>query len=358
MNAGAERVPPLAGLPRWQIWLLLCLLTGLILVPLELLGLPATVLLSAIAAGVIIQLLGGGIALPKAPQNIAEALLGTMIASAVTPGAIETFLHHVPLFLSLVFCVIAASTLLGWLLHRMRLMPGTTAIWGLSPGAAQAMMLMAGAYGADARLVAFMQYLRVLMVAAIAPAVSRFWTSPGAAAQPAIPGAAVTTPEGLAVGLAIAAAGYLIARRIRLPAGTILVPMAIGGVLHAAGLVPITLPAWLMALAYLAIGWGVGLAFTLPVLRHAIHVLPQIALATLTLIAFAGGLAVLLATLDGIDPLTAYLATSPGGMSTMAIIAATSHADLAFVVSLQTVRFVLVMFLGPVISRFVAARAT
>ena len=40
------------------------------------------------------------------------------------------------------------------------------------------MMIMAGAFGADARLVAFMQYLRVVLVAAVASLVARFWGRP------------------------------------------------------------------------------------------------------------------------------------------------------------------------------------
>src|SRR4030095_4290218 len=39
----------------------------------------------------------------------------------------------------------------------------------------------------------------------------------------------------------------------------------------------------------------------------------------------------------GIDPLTAYLATSPGGMDSVAIIGAASKADLSFVMALQVV---------------------
>lgn len=35
-------------------------------------------------------------------------------------------------------------------------LPGNTAIWGSSPGAATVMTLMAGSYGADVRLVAFL----------------------------------------------------------------------------------------------------------------------------------------------------------------------------------------------------------
>ncbi len=65
------------------------------------------------------------------------------------------------------------------------------------------------------------------------------------------------------------------------------------------------------------------------------------------MIAVGGGLAWLLTEFAGIDPLTAYLATSPGGMDSVAIIAASSKVDVSFVIALQTVRFVFVLILGP-----------
>lgn len=46
---------------------------------------------------------------------------------------------------------------------------------------------------------------------------------------------------------------------------------------------------------------------------YAARVFPTIAASTLTLIALCGGLALLLHLIVGTDPLTAYLATSPGG---------------------------------------------
>lgn len=39
---------------------------------------------------------------------------------------------------------------------------------------------MAEAFGADVRLVAFMQYLRVVLVRVVASIVSRIWVTPGA----------------------------------------------------------------------------------------------------------------------------------------------------------------------------------
>jgi uncharacterized membrane protein AbrB (regulator of aidB expression) len=54
------------------------------------------------------------------------------------------------------------------------------------------------------------------------------------------------------------------------------------------------------------------------------------------------------------DPLTAYLATSPGGSDTVAIIAASSRVDLPFIIAMQTARMFLVLLTGPWIARSLA----
>jgi hypothetical protein len=51
---------------------------------------------------------------------------------------LATFLKHWPLFLAVGLAVILASTALGWLMTRWQVLPGTTAVWGTSPGAATA----------------------------------------------------------------------------------------------------------------------------------------------------------------------------------------------------------------------------
>jgi uncharacterized protein len=78
-------------------------------------------------------------------------------------------------------------------------------------------------------------------------------------------------------------------------------------------------------------------------------------LSILALMAFCGGLAWLLHRHLGIDPLTAYLATSPGGMDSVAIIAAASDSvNLSFVMALQMARFLFVLLFGPALARLVA----
>ncbi|MDQ1259780.1 MAG: uncharacterized protein QG643_1604, partial [Pseudomonadota bacterium] len=56
----------------------------------------------------------------------------------------------------------------------------------------------------------------------------------------------------------------------------------------------------------------------------------------------------------GMDPLSAFLATCPGGADSMAVIAATSTVDTGFVMAMQLARFLIVLVVGPAVSRALA----
>ena len=123
---------------------------------------------------------------------------------------------------------------------------------------------------------------------------------------------------------------------------------------HLGGIATIEIPYWLSALAFAMIGWSVGLRFTKDVLRAAAQALPQAIISIVILILFCAGLAAILTIYLGIDPLSAYLATSPGGMDSVAIIAASTKVDLAFVLTLQLARFLVTLVIGPALSKKVA----
>lgn len=54
--------------------------------------------------------------------------------------------------------------------------------------------------------------------------------------------------------------------------------------------------------------------------------------------------------------MTAYLAMSPGGADSVAIIASPTPVDVPFVMSMQILRFVAVLLVGPPLARHVATR--
>jgi membrane AbrB-like protein len=160
----------------------------------------------------------------------------------------------------------------------------------------------------------------------------------------------------LAATLAVAGLSGAIGAGLRIPGGALLMPMVVGAVLEGMGLLAITLPPWLLAAAYTLLGWSIGLGFTRDILVHAYRALPQVALSIFVLMAVCAVLAFVLVRAAGIDPLTAYLATSPGGVDTVAIIAASSNVDVPFVMAMQAVRLVIVLIAGPPLARFVAQR--
>ena len=350
------RRPTLATLPLPVRWAVMLGLSTLLVLVLELFGLPAALLLGAMAAGILVAVMEGGLRVAPLPFTLAQAVIGCMIARSIKPEILGELLVDWPIFLAGVASVLAASSLLGWLLARRQVLPGTTAIWGSSPGAASAMMLMAEAHGADVRLVAFMLYLRVVVVATVASVVARVWVG--------VPEGAVQSDpwfppvDWLALGATLAAGlgSALLARQLRLPAGAMLVPMFLAALLQGFGLMTIELPPWLLATSYAVVGWSIGLRFTRPILAHAARALPRVMASTLALIAICGVFAALLSLLLGIDPLTAYLATSPGGADSVAIIAASSQVDIAFIMAMQMARFLIVLVTGPAIARFFARR--
>src|SRR5262249_19743126 len=277
------------------------------------------------------------------------------IAKMVPLTIAGELLGHWPVFAFGVLAVIGVSTLLGWVMVRMQVLPGTAVLWGSSPGAATAMIIMAEAHGADGRLVAFMQYLRVAAVAAVASVVARAWGLNPSQAGPHIDWFPPVSVLPFTATLALATLGPLLAHRLQIRSGAFLVPLALGLFLTHMGWLVIELPPWLLVLSYAVIGWSIGLRFTRPLLLHATTALPPVLACMLPLIAVCGVVAGGSVIAAGVAPVTAYLATSPGGADSVAIIAASSKVDVPFVLAMQTTRLVAVIFLTPIITRYVAA---
>ena len=338
---------------QWTVLIVLSVGIGAVLLWLHA---PAALMLGPLVAGIAVASGGGKVRFPLPAFVVAQGIIGCMIARMVPLSILGDILSHWLLFTAGVLSVVAACSLIGWLMTRLHLLPGTTALWGMSPGAASVMTIMAESYGADIRLVAVMQYLRVVGVAAVASLVAKLFGVSAAHGPAAIVWFPPVAWLPLAETLALAIVGPLIARLLRIPAGAFLVPLVGGAVLTHLGWLTIELPTWLLAASYAFVGWNIGLRFTRPLLMHAARALPLIVGCTLVLIAICGAVAALMVVGAGIDPLTAYLATGPGGSDSIAIIAASTNVDVSFVMAMQTFRMITVLFIAPVLTKFIAKR--
>lgn len=335
-------------------WLALAGVSALLSSALLALHMPAAVLLGCMVCALVVSVRGIQLSVPRRFFGWGQGLLGCLMAQSLHPTQLGGVVAHWPEVVGTTLFLIAASSALGWWLMRRQVMPGTTAVWGMAPGAASAMVVMAEQYGADVRLVAFMQYTRVLAVTIVAALVARAAGAHAPVASGAVDWLALGAPADLLLTGALVLGGGWLARRLDIPGGAMVVPLvACVAVQLIWGASP-ALPPALMALAYAAIGWSVGLRFTQGVLLHALRALPQVmgAIGLLMLAGLASG-AVLVFTM-GLDPLSAYLATSPGGADSMAVIAATSAVETSFVMAMQLARFLMVLVAGPAISRWLA----
>ncbi|SCM73709.1 Protein AbrB [uncultured Pleomorphomonas sp.] len=351
--------PPGSGFrARGLRWAVLLSASAAISVALELCHLPAALLLGPMLAAIFLGVNGRAVTVPRPAFMMAQGVVGTLMARAMPPTVLGEVLAAWPVILIGVASVVLTANVIGYGLARFRVLPGTTAVWGASPGAATAMVIMAEAYGGDTRLVAVMQYLRVLVVATTASLAARFYldaTLTGGTAAAWFPPVHWANFAGT---LAVIAAGLVVARVFRLTTGAMILPMLFAIGLQGAGVLTVELPPVLLAVSYAVCGWAIGGRFTREILAYAARALPTILLAIVVLIAICAVYAGVLASVTGVDFLTAYLATSPGGADSVAIIAASSNVDMSFVMAMQTMRFFMVLFTGPATARFIADRVS
>jgi len=341
---------------RTGLWAALTLASALLSALLNWMELPAAALLGPMVAGVLFALRGADLAVPKWTFIFAQAVLGALVARSVTPSVLHTFVSDWPVMVLAIATIVLSGSLIGFAFMWLGTLPGSTAAWGCSPGGASVMTALAEAHGADIRMVAFMQYMRLFVVVVTASAVSHLLLGQGAPtaaggrwdlglSAPLVP---VLETVVLVVGSAV------VASKLSFPSAPLLVPMAIGLLLNSTGVVDLTLPNWLVVLTYFLLGWYIGLRFTSPMVRYALRAVPQILTAVTALILLCCGAAWMLHAWAGTDWLTAYLATSPGGLDTVIAIALSSRCDIPFVLCLQTARLFTVILVSPLVARLIS----
>ncbi|MED5999062.1 AbrB family transcriptional regulator [Klebsiella pneumoniae] len=157
--------------------------------------------------------------------------------------------------------------------------------------------------------------------------------------------------------LLLTAVACWLGMRLRIPSGAMLLPMLLGALAQGGGWLMLELPEWLLAMAYAVLGWTVGLQFNKAIFLLALKTLPQIIASIIGLILMCALMALALTHILQMDFMTAYLATSPGGLDTVAIIAAGTRADMSFIMALQTLRLFTILLTGPAMARAISRYA-
>lgn len=319
---------------------------------------PGAFLLGPMLVGIAFAVAGVQARIPALAMLLVQAILGCLIAAAVNDVLLATARQHWLLFIALSLASIVLAAGIGHGVQRLGWLPGSTAVWGLAPGAATTMILLSEGSGADPRIVALMQYLRVLLVALSTVALAGLVgerSAPSAAAGVLLPAGATLGLRGAGQLLGLMALGVLAASLCRKPVLALLVPTLAGGALQGAHVAAFHVPPLLAAAAFGVAGCAVGLRFTRALLVQCGRRMPVFLLAIAALMAGCALLSCVLAlVLAQANPLTAYLAMTPGGLDMAVAVGASLQVSLPIVIAAQLVRLLVVMAAGPSIVRCVA----
>jgi len=299
---------------------------------------------------------------PRWGRIASLAVVGGVLAAAFRPSVL-------PLIAANWFpvCLVVVGTLLlslvaGMLLARIARIDRRTAALGTLPGAASGMLAMSAPLGADPRLVAVMQYTRVVVVVFSAALVSRLGLVPGSAPQEITTQGLQSSSGGTALiqntwlvyvlTALVAAFGAWAGTRLRLPAGALLGPLIVGISLEELGVVRLVWPPSVPQAAFLVLGLWVGLHFDQASIKRAGRLFPIFLVSAAGLVVACAGLGWFLTVFTDIDGLTAYLATTPGGIDSVAIMALGSGADAPLVLAVQMLRLFAVVLAGALLGRW------
>lgn len=344
-------------MPRFAAWPVLAAATAAVAVALGAAGMESPSLFGALLVGMAAALRFGS--LPEVPAwgfRAAQAVTGVALGAYVRSSALREVAHAWFPVAVVVAGTLALSLGGGVALSRLTGVDRATAALGSVAGGASGIVSMADDLGADDRLVAFMQYLRVFVVVLLTPLLVGFAFGGGSAGGAAPGGtAAFATAGDWALTLGICAAGGLLASAVGLAAGSLLGPMLLAAAVVLAG-AGLDVPPVLREPAFALIGLQVGLRFTPGTLRQAGRLFLPALLGVLALLVACFGLALILAATTSENLLSAYLATTPGGLYAVLAAAFGSGADTTFILAVQTFRLLVMILLAPLAVRRLARR--
>ncbi|WP_370499570.1 AbrB family transcriptional regulator [Mycolicibacterium sp. jd] len=340
-------------------WLVLILMVAAVSSLFTLARLPTPLLFGGLAGALLYALVRpqAPLRLPDSWFQAGQAVVGVIVGASMDWHSLGALGPRWLVVVGVSCFSLVVSVLVGRLLIRRGASPATATFASVAGGAA-GLTAMADDLGADARVVAVLQYLRLLVVLVTMPLVVTLVFG----AREDGPALGVTGTDWRVDVPFVAAAvtcGLLAGRLLRLPSAAILGPLLVAALLT---LVPIfdgaAVPPVVEALGYLVIGVQVGLKFTAASLRAIGRMLPTALLTiVVTLVACAGLGWVLTVTTDA-SPLDAYLATTPGGIYAVLGIAAATDGDVAFVAAAQMLRLLIVLASAPLIAAYLRRAAS
>ncbi|GAA1391724.1 AbrB family transcriptional regulator [Luteococcus peritonei] len=344
------RTPPRPVALAWAAVVALTLLASW---GFDLLGLPSPQLFGALFAGMVYAVSGRGpdVQLPRWGSVAGQALIGISMGALLNLATLRALGGHAGPIALVNIATLALSLLLGQAFARAGRIGQATGTFAMIAGGASGITAIARELGADDRITSVVQYLRVVMILVGMPLVTAAVFRPTADAAPASSLDESSLATSLLFTLVSAVVGVWLARLVRFPSGALLGPLFVAAGISLTGWIGHPgVPDAVVAVGYALVGLQVGLRFTRASLRQVGRLLPLAVVFVLLVVVGCAGLGMALSAVTGMPQLDCYLATTPGGLYAVLATAASSGADVTFVLAVQVIRLILVLASAPLIA--------
>jgi len=323
-----------------------------------LLNLPLAWMLGAMVATTVGSMAGLRLFVHRWVRGPNVAVLGVMLGGSFAPGVVQRFGDWTVTIAGLAVYVAVVTALLYWYFRRFGHFDRVTAFFAASPGGLNEMVIVGRELGGDDRLIALVHGARILLVVLAIPIGFMFFADYRPSARGPIGGALFDRPlrDALILG-ACAVAGALGAKAIRLPAAFVTGPMILSAIVHLLGWSDSRPPAFLIGLAQVVIGSGVGARFAGVALGTVLRVLWLSVGSAAVMIALTALFAIALRNAADTSIQAMILAYAPGGLAEMSLVALALAIDSAFVASHHVLRIMMIVIVAPLIFRRFLDRA-
>jgi membrane AbrB-like protein len=311
---------------------------------------PLAWMLGPMIANMIAAVRGVPVLVPHQVRVVVLAIVGVFLGGSFSPelldrvgawlGSLALMLVFIPLvtFVAAFYFRVAAG------------FDRPTAVFSGAPGTLTAMVIVGGEAGADERMIALTQGLRVVLVVILMPALVTLIMGRMEAVALAETQAPFAWAEAAWLGSA-AIAGYTVAVVFRLPAAAMTAALIVTTALYLTGTVRWHPPNVLFDGALWILGSAIGSRFSTVSARTFFRVSRHGVAATGLVILVSAAFAWVASVLTGTPYLTSLISFTPGGVAEMCLIAIAFDIDPAFVAVHHLTRIAILITVVPIAAR-------
>ncbi|PRX10764.1 UNVERIFIED_ORG: hypothetical protein BCL66_103174 [Martelella mediterranea] len=315
-------------------------------------NMPLAWFLGPMMASAVVAIAGVPVRAPLFLRPIAVPILGFLLGTAFLPEILLQM--HEWLFSALMIPVyLLASGVVSYAYFRFAgRYDAVTAFFSSVAGGLTAMVLMGEYYKGDVTKIAVAQSMRILVVVVVIALVfSTVLGVSSADTQGPVIGWSDPTGKDISWFFICVLGGSLAGVLLRFPTPAMLGPLMFSALLHLTSVTTGLLPSDLTVFAQFVLGVCIGARFTGLTVRTVSVSLFHGTVSALLMLVLSGGIALLVHKVSAIDPLAAWLAFSPGGMTEMGLMSLAIGQSVAYVTVAHVFRLVIVMFVAPFLSR-------